>query len=77
MQGIENLEMKRVVTKRGNNHKPPQTITNDHKLSANDHKPPANDHKPQETTSKRPEPPASNYKRPNTHFPTFNYLIFL
>ena len=55
MQGIENLEMKRVVTKRGNNHKPPQTITNDHKLSANDHKPPANDHKPQETTSKRPE----------------------
>ena len=55
MQGIENLEMKRVVTKKGNNHKPPQTITNDHKLSANDHKPPANDHKPQETTSKRPE----------------------
>ena len=67
MQGIENLEMKRVVTKRGNNHKPPQTITNDHKLSANDHKTPANDQKP----------PASNYKRPNTHFPTFNYLIFL
>ena len=55
MQGIGNLEMKRVVTKKGNNHKPPQTITNDHKLSANDHKPPANDHKPQETTSKRPE----------------------
>ena len=55
MQGIENLEMKRVVTKRGNNHKPPQTITNDHKLSANDHKTPANDHKLQETTSKRPE----------------------
>ena len=67
MQGIENLEMTRVVTKRGNNHKPPQTITNDHKLSANDHKTPANDQKP----------PASNYKRPNTHFPTFNYLIFL
>ena len=67
MQGIENLEMKRVVTKRGDNHKPPQTITNDHKLSANDHKTPANDQKP----------PASNYKRPNTHFPTFNYLIFL
>ena len=60
MQGIENFETKRVVTKKGNNHKPPQTITNDHKLSANDHK-----------------PPASNYKRPNTHFPTFNYLIFL
>ena len=55
MQGIENFETKRVVTKKGNNHKPPQTITNDHKLSANDHKPPANDHKPQETTSKRPE----------------------
>ena len=55
MRGIENLETKRVVTKKGNNHKPPQTITNDHKLSANDHKPPANDHKPQETTSKRPE----------------------
>ena len=67
MRGIENLETKRVVTKKGNNHKPPQTITNDHKLSANDHKTPANDQKP----------PASNYKRPNTHFPTFNYLIFL
>ena len=48
MRGIENLETKRVVTKKGNNHKPPQTITNDHKLSANDHK-------PQETTRKRPE----------------------
>ena len=56
MQGIGNLEMKRVVTKKGNNHKPPQASTNDHKLSENDQKPLANDHKPQETiTSKRPE----------------------
>ena len=48
MQGIENFETKRVVIKKGNNHKPPHTITNDHKLSAKDHK-------PQETTRKRPE----------------------
>ena len=63
MQGIGNLEMKCVVTKKGNNHKPSQTSTNDHKLSANDHKPPANKHKPQETTSKRSE---TTSKQPQT-----------
>ena len=71
MQGIENLEMKRVVTKRGNNHKPPQTITNDHKLSANDHKTPANDHKPQETTSKRPETTSKQLKTTKHTFSDF------
>ena len=60
MQGIENLEMKRVVTKKGNNHKPPQTITNDHKLSANDHK-------PQETTRKRPETTRNYQKTTRNH----------
>ena len=63
MQGIGNLQMKCVVTKKGNNHKPSQTSTNDHKLSANDHKPPANKHKPQETTSKRSE---TTSKQPQT-----------
>ena len=63
MQGIGNLQMKCVVTKKGNNHKPSQTSTNDHKLSANDHKPPANKHKPQETTRKRSE---TTSKQPQT-----------
>ena len=34
-----------IVTKTGNNYKPPQTSTNDHKPPANDHKPPVNDHR--------------------------------
>ena len=33
-----------VVTKTGNDHKPPQMSINDHKPPANDHKLPVNDH---------------------------------
>ena len=78
MQGIGNLEMKCVVTKIGNNHKPSQTSTNDQKLSANDHKPPANIHKLQETTSKRSE---TTSKQPQTtkqkfsDFQLFNFFV--
>ena len=78
MQGIGNLEMKCVVTKKGNNHKPSQTSTNDQKLSANDHKPPANIHKLQETTSKRSE---TTSKQPQTtkqkfsDFQLFNFFV--
>ena len=85
MQGIGNLEMKCVVTKKGNNHKPPQTSTNDHKLSANDHKPPTNDHKPpannhkpQETTSKRSETtskPPQTTKQKFSDFQLFNFFV--
>ena len=76
MQGIGNLEMKCVVTKKGNNHKPPQTSTNDHKLSANDHKPPANNHKPQETTSKRSETTSKPPQTTKQKFSDFQLLNF-
>ena len=45
-----------IVTKTGNNHKWPQTMTNDHKPPANDHKWPkttSNNHKHPQTANKR------------------------
>ena len=43
-----------VVTKTGNDHKPPQTSTNDHKPPVYDQKPPANNHKPVENNHRQP-----------------------
>ena len=43
-----------VVTKKGNNHKPPKTTPNDHKAPANDHKPSANNHKLSASNDKQP-----------------------
>ena len=63
-----------VVTKTGNDHKAPQTSTNDHKPQSNDYKPPANNHKPPVNEHKLP---ANNQKPPNRPFPNSNYLIFL
>ena len=42
------METEIVVTKTDNNHKQPQSTTNNHKPSTNDHQPP-------QTTSKRPQ----------------------
>ena len=56
-----------VVTKTGNDHKPPKTTIHDHKPPANDYKPPPNNHKLS----------ASNDKRPNRSFPNSSYFIFL
>ena len=55
---------KNVVTKTGNDHKPPQTSTNDHKLPANDYKLPGNDHKIPTNDHKLP---VNDKKRPPLH----------
>ena len=63
-----NVMLKNVITKTGNDHKPPannhnppannhKPQANDHKLPTNDYKPPANDHKP----------PANDHKRSPLH----------
>ena len=49
-----------LVTKTGNNHKPPQTTTNHQQMTTNDHK------QPQTTTQNKP--PINDYKIPtNEH----------
>ena len=55
-----------VVAKTSNNHKQPQTTTNQHKLPENDHETSANDHKP----------PANNHQRPNKPFPNSIFFFF-
>ena len=42
IQNITKSDLQIVVTKTGNDRKPPQTSTNDHKPPVNDHKPLAN-----------------------------------
>ena len=72
-----------VVTKTGNDQKPPQTTTNQHKTPANDHKPPqttskqpqtTKNHQRLQTTSKRTLNPS---KRPETVVPTHQTISFL
>ena len=61
---IHNTKFSNVITKTGNDHKPPQTISKRPQTITNDHKRPANDHKLPQITTK--------HKKTTTNFQQAN-----